>query len=91
MLTVHHEKRVPRVLARRLLQIRHHLAGVPVFGRFFALPLTATVLLTLIGNLFVWRAPGPYVVAAVISTLVASGMFLLLLSRLFPIGDDADG
>ena len=73
---------------RRVIQLRRHAGGVISFGRVFALPLTLFSLALNTANVFVWQAAGPYVIALVSGLVVASGMFLLLLFRFFPLEGD---
>jgi hypothetical protein len=74
------------LLVRRLLLVRRHLARVPRVGAWFFVPMSGLSWILLLGNLFAWRAAGPYVIAVLVSLAVASGMFLSLLARFFPLG-----
>lgn len=76
------------MVIRRVRQLQRHAGGVLPFGRAFALPLTGVHLLLNAVNVAVWHTAWPYVAAMVISLAVASGMFLFLLFRFFPLDDD---
>ena len=73
---------------RRVIQLRRHAGGVTRFGRVFALPITLFSIVLNAANVFVWQAPGPYVIGLVLGLVTASGMFLLLLYRSFPLDGD---
>ena len=73
---------------RRVIQLRRHAGGVILFGRVFALPLSLFGIALNAVNVFVWQAVGPYVIALVLGLVIASGMFLLLLYRSFPLEGD---
>jgi hypothetical protein len=73
----------------RAYLVRFQLQRLPREGPVFILFTVANFGL-LIGNVVLWRSPGPYVIAIVFSLAAASAIFLAMIFRMFPISAMSD-
>ncbi len=71
----------------RVFQLRLAFNKQPRVLRYIAWPPTLFSLGCFVGNAFYWQAAGPYILANATMILQASVMFLVLLYRIFPIGN----
>ena len=75
---------------RRFYQYRRYAGELPKFGRTFVIPVAFLGLVINVANIFVWQTAAAYVIGVLLLVVTASGMFLNLIIRFFPLSNDED-